>query len=137
MRLQLDSLEKAIDALERSIRTASNMETWEEDLQDTVRAGVIHNFEVVYELCWKMIQRWLKENVGTTYVDGVTRRKLYCLAAENRLITDVELWMDYHFGRNQTSHVYNEDTAQSVFEDAIKFAHDARQLFITLKAHND
>lgn len=137
MSLQLDSLEKAIDALERSIKTSRSMENWNEDLQETVRAGVIHNFEVVYELCWKMIQRWLKENVGNAYVDGVTRRKLYCLAAENRLITDVERWMDYHFGRNKTSHTYNEDEAQSVFEDATEFVHDARQLLITLEAHND
>lgn len=137
MSLQLHSLTQAIDALERSIKTARSMETWEEDLQDTVRAGVIHNFEVAYELCWKMMQRWLGQNIGKTYVDGITRRDLFRLAAENHLITDAERWMDYHIGRNETSHTYNEATAQSVFVAATEFAHDAKRFFITLEAHND
>ena len=138
MSLQLDSLEKAINALERSIKTSGSMENWDDDLQDTVRAGVIHNFEVAYELCWKMIQRWLKENVGKTSVDSAnTRRGLFRLAAENHLITDVERWMDYHSRRNDTSHTYDEDRAQSVFDDAREFIHDAKQLFSTLEAHND
>ena len=137
MSLQLDSLEKAINALERSIKTSGSMENWDDDLQDTVRAGVIHNFEVAYELCWKIMKRWLGENIGKTYVDGITRKDLFRLAAENRLITDVERWMDYHFGRNQTSHTYDEDTARSVFEDATEFVNDAKQFFITLEVHND
>ena len=28
-------------------------------LQMTLKAGVIQNFEVAYELCWKFIKRWL------------------------------------------------------------------------------
>lgn len=138
MSLQLDNLEQAINTLERAINTAKRMEIWDDDVQDTVRAGVIQNFEVAYEQCWKMMRRWLVENVGKAYVDNVnTRRGLFRLAAESHLITDVERWMDYHSGRNETSHTYDEDTAQSVFEDAIEFANDAKQLFSTLEAHND
>jgi nucleotidyltransferase substrate binding protein (TIGR01987 family) len=137
MSLLLNSLEQAIDALERSIKTAKRMEVWDDDVQDTVRAGVIQNFEVAYEQSWKMMKRWLEENIGSTYVDGVSRRKLFRLAAESHLITDVERWMDYHNRRNQTSHTYDEDTAQSVFEDATEFVNEAKQFFSTLEAHND
>ena len=45
--------------------------------------------------------------------------------------------MDYHAARNQTSHIYDEATAQSVFEQATQFAHDAGQLLTSLQAHND
>ena len=137
MNLYLDSLTKSIDALERSVKTASSLDTSDDDLRETVRAGVIQNFEVAYEQCWKMMKRWLEENIGRTYVDGVTRRELFRLAAESRLITDVERWMDYHTARNQTSHTYDEATAQSVFEEATHFADDARQLLRALEAHND
>ena len=137
MSLQLDSLTKSIDALERSVKTASSLDTSDDDLRETVRAGVIQNFEVAYEQCWKMMKRWLEENIGSTYVDGVTRRELFRLAAESRLITDVERWMDYHTARNQTSHTYDEATAQSVFEEATQFADDAKQLLRKLEAHND
>ena len=137
MNLHLDSLTKSIDALERSVNTASSLDTSDDDLRETVRAGVIQNFEVAYEQCWKMMKRWLEENIGSTYVDGVTRRELFRLAAESRLIIDVERWMDYHTARNQTSHTYDEETAQSVFEEATQFAHDAKQILGTLETHND
>ena len=77
--MQLDSLTKSIDALDRSVKTASSLDTSDDDLRETVRAGVIQNFEVAYEQCWKMMKRWLEENIGRTYVDGVTRRELFRL----------------------------------------------------------
>ena len=137
MNLYLDSLTKSIDALARSVKTAVSLDTSDDDLRETVRAGVIQNFEVAYEQCWKMMKRWLEENIGRTYVDGVTHRELFRLAAESRLITDVERWMDYHTARNQTSHTYDAATAQSVFEKATHFADDAKQLLRALEAHND
>ena len=138
MNLQLDSLTKSINALERSVKTASRLDTSDDDLWETVRAGVIQHFEVAYERCWNMMKRWLEENIGSTYVDNTTtRRELFRLAAGSRLIADVERWMDYHMARNQTSHTYNEEAAQSVFEEATEFAHDARHLLRTLEAHND
>ena len=137
MNLYLDSLAKSIDALKRSTKTASRLDTFDGDLQEAVRAGVIQNFEIAYEQPWKMMKRWLEENVGATYVDGVTRRELFRLAAENRLITDVDRWMEYHDARNQTSHTYNEETAQRVFGEATEFVHDAEQLLKILEEHND
>ena len=137
MNLQFDSLAKSIDILERSVRTAGRVDDSDEDLQEAVRSGVIHSFEVTYELSWKMMQRWLKENIGAASVDGVTQRNLFRLSAENHLIADVERWMDYHKARNSTSHTYNEDAAQSVFAEAAEFVHDAKQLLNVLEERND
>ncbi len=137
MNLYLDSFAKAVSALERAIKTVNRLDASDADLREAVRAGVIQNFEVVYEQSWKMIKRWLAENVGAIYVDGVTRGGLFRLASENRLIADVNRWMAYHEARNRTSHTYDEDTAQSVFEEAAEFVHDAKQLLRTLEEHND
>ena len=137
MNLYLGSLAKSIDALKRSIKTANRLDTFDSDLQEAVRAGVIQNFEIAYEQSWKMMKRWLEKNVGATYVDGVTRRELFRFAAENRLITDVGRWMEYHDARNQTSHTYDEETAQRVFEEATEFVHDVKQLLKILEKHND
>ena len=137
MNLYLDSFAKAVSALERAIKTVNKLDASDEDLREAVRAGVIQNFEVVYEQSWKMMKRWLAENVGAIYVDGVPRGGLFRLASENRLIVDVNRWMAYHKARNQTSHTYDEDTAQSVFEEAAEFVHDAKQLLRTLEKHND
>ena len=137
MSLQLDSLAKSIGILERSIKTANRVGASDEDLQEAVRAGVIHSFKLAYELSWKMMQRWLKENIGAASVDGVTQRNLFRLSAENHLIADVERWMDYHKARNSTSHTYNEDTALNVFAEAAEFVHDVKYLLRMLEARND
>jgi len=137
MSLQLDSLRKSIDSLERSIKTASRVDDSDEDLQEAVRAGVIHSFEVAYEQSWKMLKRWLKENIGAASVDGVTQRNLFRLGAENRLIADVERWMEYHDARNSTSHTYDEDAALNVFTEATEFVHDVKHLLKMLEARND
>ena len=61
MSLQLDNLAKSIEGLERSIKTANRVDDSDEDLLETVRAGVIQHFEVAYELSWKMLI-FLKKN---------------------------------------------------------------------------
>lgn len=111
MNLYFDNLVKSIEALERVIKTANRLDASDEDLQEAVRAGVIQNFEVVYEQSWKMMERWLEENVGIVYVNVRTRRELFRRAAESLIITDVDRWMEYHEARNRTSYTYNEDTA--------------------------
>lgn len=138
MNLYLGSLEKSIDALERSIRIAGRFDNISDDgVKETLRAGVIQNFEIAYEQSWKMMRRWLAENVGNAYVNVLTLRELFRRAAESLIITDVDRWMAYHEARNRTSYTYDEETAQSVFEEATGFVRDAKQLLKTLEAHND
>lgn len=137
MNLQLDSLVKSIENLERSVITVNRIDDTDEDLQETVRAGVIQYFEVVYEQSWLMMQRWLKEKAGLTQTDIASKRDLFRRAAENALITDPEIWMDYHQARNSTSHTYDENAAEDVFNVATEFLHDAKQLLKDLEMRND
>lgn len=58
----------------------------------------------------------------------MTRKQLSRLAFEKGLIGSVEDWFAYHRARNDTSHAYNEDTAEEVYETARRFAPDARKL---------
>jgi len=103
---------------------------------------LIQNLEFTYEVCWKMMKRWLETNAGEN-VEGVTRRELFRMAAENRLIDNVDAWMTFRELRNQTSHpqrgCYRYDSklaedAQTLIAD---FIHAAERLLNYLKAHND
>jgi nucleotidyltransferase substrate binding protein (TIGR01987 family) len=139
MALQLDSLAKAVAALERSLNAAhSNMGSLNKDLKDTVRAGVIQNFEVAYEQCWKFIQRWIRGNRTSEDADHPrTRKELFRMAARYALIADPLPWFDYGDARNLTSRTYNEAQAMSVYETAERFIVDAKALLTRLESNND
>ncbi|MBN2313361.1 MAG: nucleotidyltransferase substrate binding protein [Sedimentisphaerales bacterium] len=140
MKLDLSSLRKAVESLEKALNVANDeifMSRLNDDQKKTVRAGVIQNFEFTYELCWKFMRRWLEVNLGMAYVAGVSRRQLFRLSAEHRLIDDVDRWMVFHDARNETSHTYDENTAEDVFETAQTFLDDAQVLLEALEARND
>jgi len=139
MKLDLSSLRKAIESLGKTLKVADSGLTagLDNDTKDAIRAGAIQNFEFTYELCWKFMRRWLEGNLGSAYIEGVTRRELFRLSAENRLLTDVDQWMEYHDARNETAHTYDEDTAKDVFETARIFLADAQKLLQALEVRND
>lgn len=138
--LDLTSLKKAIKALKKSLNVAlseDQMSMMSKDAKDTIRAGVIQSFEFTYEVCWKFMKRWLENNLGSAYVDGVNRRELFRLAAEHQLITNVDSWMEYHDSRNETSHTYDQETAEEIFQSAKLFLKDAEALLSSLEKRND
>ena len=139
MALDLNSLRKAVGSLARAVNVAATMiqGTVDTDQEQVVRAGVIQNFEFTYELCWKFIKRWLEANSGGSAVDGLTMKELFRLAAESHLIKDVQAWFEYHRKRNQTAHTYDENTAEAVYETAVRFVTDAQDLLQALEARND
>ncbi len=138
--LDLGALKMAIDTYTRTCNAASNPQLTQHlsnDLQDVIKAGVIQNFEFAYEMAWKFIKRWLEKNYGSTYVDGVTRRELFRLAAESHLIHDVDEWMLYHRARNQTSHTYDKLIATEVYQQALVFLNVVKALYQQLQSKND
>jgi len=140
MQLDLSSLRKAVESLAKTLEVADDKDFISgltDNQKDAIRAGVIQNFEFTYELCWKFMRRWLEVNLGSTYVEGVARRQLFRLSAENKLIADVDQWMEYHDARNETAHTYDEGTAEDVFATAREFLADAEKLLQALEARND
>ena len=140
MPLQLEHLQNAIEALFDLLSVAENEERMSQfaDVERAgIIAGVIKNFEIAYELSWKLTARWINENVSPGVADGVTRRELFRLAAQNRLIADVDLWMQHHRARNQTAHIYDREQALRVYQATRVFVRDARELLAALEARND
>jgi len=141
MKLDLSSLHKAVESLEKTLKVAENKALtagMDDDTKDAIRAGVIQNFEVAYEFCWKYIQRWLKENAAAEEVEHPRARKeVFRLAARYGLIKDPLPWFSYGDARNLTSHTYDEETAESVYETAVSFINDAKYLLAKLEKLND
>ena len=140
MPLELDSLRNSIKSLTDLLAVSENdarMGQLSEVERNGIRSGVIQNFEVTYELSWKLMARWSNTYIGAGIADGVTKRQLFRLAAENRLILDVDLWGQHHEARNATAHIYDEEKALLVYRATREFVHDAQLLLEALEARND
>jgi len=76
-------------------------------------------------------------NLSPETAEGSSRRHLFRYAAENGLIENVDRWMRHHAARNLTSHTYDPEVAQQVFEAAHEFIADVKSLLAALEARND
>lgn len=119
MGLNYSSLQKAIVALEKgiSIYQKKKEQDVSEDEIEIIKSGIIQNFEVCYEISWKLMKKWLEENIGRTEVDGISRKELFRIASQNKLIEDIEKWFIFHEARNMTSHDYDGIKAEEVFRN--------------------
>lgn len=140
MQIDLTPLSNGVRCLDESLGIVHNsefMNSFDLTTKNLLRSGVIQNFEIVYELCWKFMKKYLEINLGSGYVDGINRKELFRIAAEHHLISDVESWFDYNKARNITSHTYREEYAIDVFNAAEKFINDAKFFLKALEARND
>ena len=140
MPLQLGSLQKAVGSMEALLMKTEDKalgDSLDEVTRQGLKAGLIQHFEFTYELCWKFMKRWLEKNLGSVYVDGISKKELFRIAAEHHLILNVESWFEYHHARNETSHIYDQEKADAVYAVAVRFARDARTFLETLTSKND
>lgn len=106
---------------EKGSKLAQAVERLEEALKDygrypldSIRDGVIQRFEICTELAWKTAREYL---IDQGYTDGINSpkavmRKAYAAG----LLQEEQGWIDLLDARNLTSHIYDEATAQQVFE---------------------
>jgi len=138
--LDLTSLRKAIAALEGAVNLVGDTAWFGQQsavVQDTLIAGVIQNFEFVYEIGVKMMKRQIeREAASPTEVDGLSFRDLLRIAGEKGLIPDVEAWFRYRKMRNVTAHTYDRNKAREVYRDTAAFAADAALLLSRLEARH-
>jgi len=121
-KLDISSLKKASNAYSKALDYALNTELdspkklYEKEI---VTNALIHHFEIAYELSWKMMKRYIE--MEDSDVKILTRKDLFRIAGEKRLIYDFHKWVKFHNARNKTSHTYDEDTAKEVYEIAKEF----------------
>ena len=141
MGLDLSSFENAQLQLENVAERARDevfMAAQDDITRNAIRSGVIQHFEIVYELCWKFMQRWIRENRTPEEADHArTRKDLFRLAARCGLIADPLPWFAYAEVRNLSVHTYNQKEADTVYSLVESFARDARYLLERLRERND
>ena len=135
-RLDLSALRHAITSLEDGIGVVRD-DAWfavqSAAVRNTLVAGVIQNFEFVYELGVKMLKRQIEaEAANPAEVDEFGFRDLLRVAAEKGLIADVHAWFGYRKMRGTSSHAYDQEKARLVYQGTAAFLDDARALLAAL-----
>ncbi|MBK8749745.1 MAG: nucleotidyltransferase substrate binding protein [Bacteroidia bacterium] len=88
----------------------------EEVLADIVKQGLIQSFEFTHELAWNVMKDYAFYQ-GNGEVGG--SRDATREALQLNIIKDGKVWMEMINSRNQTSHTYNEGTANEIFTKII------------------
>jgi nucleotidyltransferase substrate binding protein (TIGR01987 family) len=139
-KLNLEPLHSALLSLENGLEVVSDAEwfTQQSDkVQNTLVAGVIQNFEIVYELGFKILRRQIEaEAASPDEVDTFNFRDVLRVGAEKGLIADVEAWLRYWQMRNITAHTYDQDKSRLVYQGTRLFLTDARALLAALEARH-
>lgn len=110
----------------KAFKTLSNgiKKSHETGLSDLEKQGIIQGFEFTHELCWKVMQDFLKDQ-GETNLYG--SKDATRLAFNRGLITDGNIWMNMISDRNLTSHTYQEEISEQIFR---RIVNDYYQLFV-------
>ena len=140
MRLDLTPLDDAIAQLEEAIEYhGSELASSDPALKLHLRAAAIQAFEFTYELSFKMVKRHLEQvSPNPAELDKMSFKAIMRDAFRRGLVqSEVSTWAQYRTLRGTTSHTYNADKAQMVFESLPNFLREARFLRDQLQQRNE
>jgi nucleotidyltransferase substrate binding protein (TIGR01987 family) len=97
-------------------------------MSDLEKAGLIHYFEMTFDLAWKTLQDLLREKERPNSNGGPN--VIIKQSFEDGYIENEELWRALKKAREMTSHEYDEEIADEIVGNIIYTFHD---LFIQLE----
>ena len=106
-RTKLENFENAVARLREGVQA------YQQAPAKIVRDGVIQRFEFTCELAWKATREFLLEqNFTELNSPKATMRQAFTYG----LIDDEAAWIALLNARNQTSHIYDDATAQEIYD---------------------
>jgi nucleotidyltransferase substrate binding protein (TIGR01987 family) len=101
-----------------------------EPADDMLRDGLIQRFEFTYELCHRMLRRFIRQgSASPEEVDRLPFQDLIRTANQQGLLLgDWPAWHRYRDQRARTSHVYHAEVAREVAEAIPAFLAEAEYL---------
>ena len=121
MGINLSAASKALKSLQEALDPPPK--------NDRERDGAIQRFEYTFELIWKSEKKVLSYNG----IESNSPRSVIRDLGQQGWIDDVDEWLGFLEARNLTSHTYEENSAEEVFESAKRFYPRAETLLHRLK----
>ncbi|MBF0609679.1 MAG: nucleotidyltransferase [Magnetococcales bacterium] len=133
--IDYDKLEKSLRHLEAQFanhrRTAQRPEFTHLD-REGIAESVIQRFETCYDTLWKVLKRYLVEELGLPQVPN-SPKPIFRIAGQNQILpSPVEQWLTYANARTGTSHDYSSDKATQALAIMDTFITDAIALYQTM-----
>jgi nucleotidyltransferase substrate binding protein (TIGR01987 family) len=130
-RLDIAPLVSAVARLREGV-ARSQREPADEQLRD----GLIQRFEYTYELCHRMLRRFIQQTAASPEeVDRMAFQDLIRTANQQGLLLgDWPAWHRYRDLRARTSHTYRAETAQQVANAVPAFLAEAEYLCDQLRS---
>lgn len=131
--IDYDNFQKSLKRLEEQYE---NYQVLDESLpdvtQEAIAESVIQRFETCYDCLWKVLKRYLIEDLGLAEVPN-SPKPLFKLASENKLLASaLEEWLRYTDARIDTAHDYSGEKAQACLDLMGDFIDDAVGLYQTM-----
>jgi len=109
---RFENYRKVLTRLRQAVQILSFGENRDDAIDYLLKEGLIQRFEYTHELAWKVMKDYA-EYQGYTDIRG--SRDAFRLALQMGIIDDAR-WMESIADRNLTSHNYDEEIAQDVYD---------------------
>lgn len=116
----IKQFEKGVERLDSVLQQEKN---------EFIRDSAIQRFEFSFELGWKTIKALLEEKGIRCY----SPRDCFREAFQQGLIDYDDVWLEIVRLRNQTTHLYNEEMAEKVYERLEEVLTNFKKLLNSLK----
>jgi len=108
---RFSNLKKALSNLDEAVKLSV-----ERELTKLEKQGLIQSFEYTHELAGSTIRDFYRSK-GEVDIQG--SRDAFRLAFERGLIEDGQVFMNMIKSRQLSSHTYNEETADDIYQDIV------------------
>ena len=100
--------------------------------REAIGESVIQRFETCYDCLWKVLKRYLTEELGLTETPN-SPKPVFRLAFENDMFSSpLDQWLQYVDARIDTSHDYDGEKAKACLALMSDFIDDAIGLYQTM-----
>lgn len=121
---QIKDLEKALNRLKEALNLPGNIAINQD--------ASIQRFEFTFELCWKVLQTIVNQNIQNIYGP----KNVFREAAKIGLIENPVKWFGFLENRNLTVHTYVEKIARKVYKTAKEFIPVVEELLLKVREYS-
>lgn len=125
-----DKLQFAMQSLDEALKytRSAEFQGLGIEFKNILISAVVQNFNLTFAVCRQMIKHQLTDWLGKAEVTGKTPEELFKLAAQEKIISNLDHWLEYLNCEHLTP---SSNLSLRTFEKASAFLEDVGELLLT------